>query len=196
MPRFIIVDDHPIARIAIKLLLEKHGHSVIAECGDGEEAVTLVSQLKPDMLIVDIDIPTLNGIEVIKAIRRSGRTLPIIVMSGKNIDYYASQSAKAGANGFISKANNLDDLVNAVNTVRNGYGYFPLNASNTLFENQPIDDSVRLKSLSAREFEVLQYLGQGMEVITIATRMKISNKTVSTFKSRLMPKLELKNRKE
>lgn len=196
MRRFLIVDDHPIARMAIRLLLEKNGHQVVAETGDGAEVLPLVHQHAPDILVIDIDIPTINGIDVIDMLRKSRYMLPIIVMSGKNADYYALRSAKSGANGFISKKNNLDDLINAVNTVCSGYGYFPLRMHDTQLVEMPVDDSARIQTLSAREFQVLQYLAEGMEVITIATRMKISNKTVSTYKSRLMDKLGLKTRKD
>lgn len=196
MRRFIVVDDHPIARMAIRLLLEKNDFQVVGETGDGAEVLPLVHQHKPDVLIIDIDIPTLNGIEVIDLLRKSHYMLPIIVMSGKNPDYYALKSAQSGANGFISKKNHLEDLIYAINSVCSGYGYFPLRMHDTRLMEEPADDSARIKSLSTREFEVLQYLAEGMEVITISTRMKISNKTVSTYKSRLMEKLGLKTRKE
>lgn len=196
MRRFVVVDDHPIARMAIRLLLEKHGNQVVGETDDGGEVLPMVHQLKPDVLIIDIDIPTINGIEVIEMLRKSRYMLPVIVMSGKNADYYALQSARSGANGFISKKNNLEDLINAINSVCSGYGYFPLRMHDTQLMEQPVDDSVRIQSLSAREFQVLQFLAEGMEVIGIATRMKISNKTVSTYKSRMMEKLALKTRKE
>jgi len=84
----------------------------------------------------------------------------------------------------------------AIEAVRNGYGYFPLKSHSTALLEETTSDAERIKTLSAREFQVLQYLAQGMEVITIATRMKISNKTISTYKSRLMDKLGLKTRTE
>ncbi|MDI6958367.1 MULTISPECIES: autotransporter outer membrane beta-barrel domain-containing protein [unclassified Pantoea] len=172
------------------------GYQVIAESGDGAEVIPLVYQHDPDILILDIDIPNINGIDVIDMLRKSGYKLPIIVMSGKNADHYALRSAKIGANGFISKKNNLEDLINAVKTVSSGYGYFPLRMHDTQVIDNQVDDRARIQSLSAREFQVLQFLAEGMEVITIATRMKISNKTVSTYKSRLMDKLGLKTRKD
>ncbi|WP_075182678.1 response regulator [Pantoea sp. 1.19] len=196
MRRFIVVDDHPIARMAIRLLLEKQGYQVVAETDDGAEVLPLVQQHAPDLLVIDIDIPTLNGIEVIEQLRKSMFTLPIIVMSGKNPDYYALQSARYGANGFISKKNNLDNLLNAVNTVCAGYGYFPLRINDTRLLEPNADDSQRIQTLSTREFQVLQYLAEGQEVMSIANKMKISNKTVSTYKSRLMEKLGLKTRKD
>ncbi|MFZ4832469.1 response regulator [Rouxiella sp. Mn2063] len=196
MSRFLIVDDHPLARTAIRFLLEKNGHEVVGETADGNEVLPLMAQLKPDVLIIDIDINNIDGLEVINTLRDQRNFTPAIVMSGKNADYYAQRSARVGANGFISKKNNLSDLNIAIEAVKNGYGYFPLRNNSTELLQDSAGDADRIKSLSAREFQVLQYLAQGMEVITIATRMKISNKTISTYKSRLMDKLGLKTRTE
>ncbi|QMV52067.1 response regulator [Ewingella americana] len=196
MSRFLIVDDHPLARTAIRFLLENNGHEVVAETADGQEVFGLMTELEPDMLIIDIDINNMDGLEVIENLRTQRNHTPAIVMSGKNADYYALRSAKSGANGFISKKNNLSDLNIAIEAVRNGYGYFPLKSHSSALLEETTSDAERIKTLSAREFQVLQYLAQGMEVITIATRMKISNKTISTYKSRLMDKLGLKTRTE
>lgn len=196
MRRFIVIDDHPLVRMAIRLFLEKNGFEVVAETGDGGEVLPLVHLHQPDVLVIDINIPTLNGIEVINLLRKSKFMLPIIVMSSKNPEHYVLKSALSGANGFISKTNHLEDLIYAVNAVCSGYGYFPQQMYATQLMGAPADDCARIKSLSAREFEVLQYLAEGMEVIAIATRIKISHKTVSTHKYRMMEKLGLTSRKE
>ncbi len=196
MSRFLIVDDHPIARTAIRFLLEKSGHEVVGETADGQEVLALMAQHKPDMLIIDIDINNLDGLAVIKLLRSQRDHTPAIVMSGKNADFYALRSAQSGANGFISKKNNLSDLHTAIEAIASGYGYFPLKSHSRVLVEETADDAERIKTLSAREFQVLQFLAQGLEVITIAGRMKISNKTISTYKSRLMDKLGLKTRME
>jgi len=196
MSRFIVVDDHPLARTAIRALLEKNGHEVVAETAEGNEALSLTLALAPDMLIIDIDINNIDGLEVINTLRSQRNFTPAIVMSGKNADYYAQRSAKSGANGFISKKNNLSDLNIAIEAVKNGYGYFPLRNHSTELLQDSASDAERIKTLSVREFQVLQYLAQGMEVSAIAIRIKISSKTISTYKSRLMDKLGLKTRTE
>lgn len=196
MATFIIIDDHPLARLAIRMLLEKNGHQVLAEAGAWDIGKQLLNRLKPDALILDIDLPVINGVEIITAMRASGNRTPVVVMSGKNAEYYAVESMKAGANGFISKKNNLEDLILAVKAIVSGYGYFPLSMYATYDVSNHVNDSVKIRSLSSREFEVLQYLAEGKEIINIASRMNISNKTVSTYKVRLMDKLNLKNQRD
>ncbi|WP_370443452.1 response regulator [Klebsiella michiganensis] len=196
MAAFIIVDDHPVARLAIRMLLEKEGHHVVAETDDGSEVVDLVRDHNADALVMDIDLPGINGIQAITLLRAAGVKIPVIVMSGKNPDYYTQLSMKAGANGFISKQNNLSDLSYAVGAVFSGYGYFPLRMHESYEKTSSASESEQLRRLSRREFEVLKYLGEGVEIINIATRMQISNKTVSTYKARLMDKLGLKNQRD
>lgn len=196
MATFIIIDDHPLARLAIRLLLEKEGHVVVAEADSGEKVAELVKKHNAEALIMDIDLPGINGIEAIQLLRAANVLIPVIVMSGKNPDYYIQLSMKAGANGFISKQNNLSDLAHAVSAVFSGYGYFPLRMHETYGQPASESDGERLRALSRREFEVLKSLGEGKEIINIASDMQISNKTVSTYKARLMDKLGLKNQRD
>ncbi|SFK34619.1 two-component system, NarL family, response regulator EvgA [Candidatus Pantoea symbiotica] len=196
MAAFIVVDDHPLARLAIRMLLEKEGHVVVAETGNGSDVLALVKNHNTDALVMDIDLPGINGIDAITLLRSAGIKIPVIVMSGKNPDYYIQLSMKAGANGFISKQNNLSDLSHAVGVVFSGYGYFPLRISEHYEKTSTASESEQLRLLSRREFEVLRYLGEGVEIFNIAARMQISNKTVSTYKARLMDKLGLKNQRD
>ena len=196
MANFVIVDDHPIVRVAIRLVLENAGHRVSAEAGDGDNIISLVKEQSADAAIIDIDLPGIGGIEAVRNLRTAGSLIPVIVMSGKNAEFYAYESKKAGANGFISKKNNLNDLAHAVDAVLSGYGYFPLRLSHQAEGDQLVQDSDKLLLLSHREYEVLRYLGEGTEIVKIANRMKLSNKTVSTYKARLMEKLSLKNQKD
>jgi len=196
MFKFIILDDHPLARLAIRSMLEKEGHCVLAETGEGLSLFQLVKDCNPDGLIVDIDLPDINGIDVIMKLRSTGFRLPVLVMSGKNADYYAAESIKAGANGFVSKQNHLDDLSNAIKAIFSGYSYFPFRVNLTNLDPRNNEDGKKIQLLSKREFEVLKFLAEGKEIVAIACRMKISNKTVSTYKARLMDKLGLKNQRD
>ena len=196
MAAFIIIDDHPLARLAIRMLLEKDGHTVLAESDNADCVVDLVRQHGAEALIMDIDLPGISGTEAIALLRAADIRVPVIVMSGKNPEYYTQLSMKAGANGFISKQNNLGDLSQAVNAVFSGYGYFPLRMHETWEDSMAEPDADRLCRLSKREFEVLRYLSEGREIISIASCMEISNKTVSTYKARLMEKLGLKNQRD
>ncbi|WP_407435819.1 response regulator, partial [Lelliottia sp.] len=99
----VIVDDHPLARLAIKNLLENEGITVVAEAGDGAQALQLVGEHSPDLVIVDVDIPVMSGIEVVEKLRKQAFSRIIIVVSAKNDLFYGKRSADAGANAFISK---------------------------------------------------------------------------------------------
>lgn len=194
MANFIVVDDHPMARMAVTFLLEKEGHSLIAETDDGREALELVDQHYPEIVVMDIDIHSINGIEVVKTLR--ARSFPgiIIIVSGKNQSFYAIQSIRCGANGFISKKDNLPEIITAIRAAQNGYGYFPLAGINASPEQSSTHPDIRLlESLSPQEFQVFNYLLKGLDNMRIANRMNLSNKTVSTYKGRLLEKLHCKS---
>jgi two-component system response regulator EvgA len=194
MNNVLIVDDHPVARLAVRMLLEKDGMAIIGETDDGLEAVRLAKQLTPDLVVVDIDIPSLNGIEVVQRLRRNGYGGGILVLTGKDDDHYVKRCAGAGADGFISKRNNLTELHDAIRALKGGYGYFPLNRARLEAAASALgDDKSKIADLSAKELQVLRYLTKGIKVVDIAVQMQISDKTVSTYKRRMMQKLELKN---
>ncbi|QZY95082.1 response regulator [Pantoea dispersa] len=194
MAKFIVVDDHPMARMAVSFLLEKEGHSMVAETDDGYEALQLIDQHYPDIVVMDIDIHSLNGIEVVKTLRAKSFPGIIIIVSGKNQNFYAVQSVRCGANGFISKKDNLPEIITAIRAAQSGYGYFPLAGINVPAEENHIhSDKQLLESLSPQEFQVFTYLLKGLDNMRIANRMNLSNKTVSTYKGRLLEKLHCKS---
>jgi len=193
MAAFIVVDDHPLARIALRLLLEKAGHTVVAETDRGEEVTQLVRRFAAEALVMDIDLPGIDGIQAIASLRAEDIHIPIIVVSGKNTEHYAAQSLKAGASGFVSKQNRLSDFTSAVSAVFSGYGYFPLCTHQACLNQEPNPDTALLGMLSRREFEVLRHFSKGNDISGIAACMHVSNKTVSTYKTRLMQKLNLEN---
>jgi two-component system response regulator EvgA len=197
MKNVLIVDDHPVARLAVRMLLEKVEWVVVGETDDGQEAIQLTKQLSPDLVIVDIDIPSVNGIDVVERIRRNDFNGGILVLSGKDGDHYIRRCARAGADGFISKRNNLTELNDAIRAIQGGYGYFPLNrARSDAAQNPESDDESRISKLSPKELDVLRHLAKGKKVVEIAELMHINDKTVSTYKSRMLDKLELKNQVE
>lgn len=191
MANVIVIDDHPVARLAIRLLLEKDNHQVIAETEDGLQALQLIRQHNPDLVIVDLDIPSLSGIEVIEKMRSSGYRGGMLVLTARDDEHYLSRCMSIGADGFVSKRNNLEELSDALRAIERGYGYFPLKRKDGASTMHPEKEVEAIKSLSSRELQVLRYLAQGLKVIDIAQRMHISNKTVSTYKTRVLTKLEL-----
>jgi two-component system, NarL family, response regulator EvgA len=192
MNSVLIVDDHPVARLAVRMLLEKVNMTVIDETDDGLDAIRLARLREPDLMIVDIDIPSLNGIDVVQRLRQRGYKGGILVLSGKDDSHYVKRCAHAGADGFISKRNNLTELQDAIRALKGGYGYFPLHrarveASAVL----PDNDKDRVAALSTKELQVLRFLAKGFKIVDIGSQMQISDKTVSTYKRRMMQKLEL-----
>ena len=189
MSRILIVDDHPVIRMAMKMLLEAEGHQIVGDTDNGVDAISLGRELKPDLVILDIGIPRLDGLEVISRLMVLALPLKILVLTGQSASLFALRSMQAGASGFVCKQGGLAELVTAVNAVASGYSYFPSSAMRPVQQGAYSDDVELLGRLSDREVSVLQYLSQGYSNKQISEQMFISNKTVSTYKARLLLKL-------
>lgn len=189
MSRILIVDDHPVIRMAMKMLLEAEGHQIVGDTDNGVDAIGLGRELKPDLVILDIGIPRLDGLEVISRLMVLALPLKILVLTGQSASLFALRSMQAGAAGFVCKQGGLAELVTAVNAVASGYSYFPSSAMRPVQQGAYSDDVELLGRLSDREVSVLQYLSQGYSNKQISEQMFISNKTVSTYKARLLLKL-------
>lgn len=189
MSRILIVDDHPVIRMAMKMLLEAEGHQIVGDTDNGVDAISLGRELKPDLVILDIGIPRLDGLEVISRLMVLALPLKILVLTGQSASLFALRSMQAGAAGFVCKQGGLAELVTAVNAVASGYSYFPSPAMRPVQQGAYSDDVELLGRLSDREVSVLQYLSQGYSNKQISEQMFISNKTVSTYKARLLLKL-------
>ena len=183
----IIIDDHPLARIAIRNLLDTNGITVAAELDSGAHAVQTAESMQPDLLIVDVDIPELSGIDVLEQLRKRRYRGKIIVISAKNELFYGKRIADCGANGFVSKKEGMNNILAAIDAANNGYSYFPFSLER--FCTHGITDQDRLDTLSTQEMKVFRYILSGVDYTTIGSKMNISNKTVSTYKVRLMDKL-------
>ncbi|HBO7193189.1 TPA: response regulator transcription factor [Pseudomonas aeruginosa] len=189
MSRILIVDDHPVIRMAMKMLLEAEGHQIVGDTDNGVDAISLGRELKPDLVILDIGIPRLDGLEVISRLMVLALPLKILVLTGQSASLFALRSMQAGAAGFVCKQGGLAELVTAVNAVASGYSYFPSSAMRPVQQGAYSDDVELLGRLSDREVSVLKYLSQGYSNKQISEQMFISNKTVSTYKARLLLKL-------
>ncbi|WP_152081951.1 acid-sensing system DNA-binding response regulator EvgA [Enterobacter oligotrophicus] len=186
----IIVDDHPLARLAIRGVLEKERITVINEFEDGTAALNALARTTADIVVVDVEIPGVNGVELVEKLRARHFAGVVIVVSAKNDRYYSKRCAQAGANAFISKKQDLDNILAALNAAQKGYSYFPF------FPQEPsvtLTDAQRLESLSAQEMKVMSYMLSGLDNARIGDAMHISSKTVSTYKTRLMEKLGCKS---
>ena len=126
----IIIDDHPLAIAAIRNLLIKNDIEILAELTEGGSAVQRVETLKPDIVIIDVDIPGVNGIQVLETLRKRQYSGIIIIVSAKNDHFYGKHCADAGANGFVSKKEGMNNIIAAIEAAKNGYCYFPFSLNN------------------------------------------------------------------
>ncbi len=186
----IIIDNHPLARAVIRNLLENAGVNVLFESDNGAEALKLMKNTQPDVVILDVDMPRLSGIEVIVKLRKKRYSGIIIVVSANNDLFYSQRSADAGANAFISKKHCITDIIPAIEAAQKGYSYFPFISDE--LNVKPTSEKEKLDLLSMQEIKVMRYILDSLNTMSIASEMRISSKTVSTYKSRLMDKLECK----
>jgi two-component system response regulator FimZ (fimbrial Z protein) len=185
MKRIAIIDDHPIIRGTIASVLRADPElEVVGECGDGEEGLQMVLEEKPDLVIIDLDLPRLDGLSIIRHIREENLKICILVLSAKPEDVMAGYMRAAGANGYVGKGRQMSELITALKTILYGYDCFPADATGAMPENP-------LGALSVREVEVLQHLARGASNRDIASRLFLSDKTVSTYKGRIQEKLGL-----
>jgi DNA-binding NarL/FixJ family response regulator len=192
----VIADDHPLINEAIRSLLERAGDfKILAECTDGQAALSVVLELRPDMLIIDLDLPLLDGVEVISALRRDYGSIAILVVSAGDELVGGVRAFRAGADGFVHKRTVLDDIVIAARLAARGMVYFSRDimvaAAASPVAPRKADNPFAM--LGRRELEVFRCLALGMPNIDISRRMGISNKTVSAHKRNVMEKLGLTN---
>ena len=160
---------------------------MVAETDNGVDAIALARDHLPDLVILDIGIPKLGGLDVIARISSLDLPLRVLVLTGQNPSHYAARCMQAGAAGFVCKEGDLGELTASVRAVLSGYSYFPSEVIRTGKRQGGMpDDSEMIERLSDRELVVLKYLANGYTNKQIASEMFISNKTVSTYKSRLL----------
>ena len=196
--RALIVDDHPFVRASVKMVLELENFEVVGETDNGRDAWDLTRNLKPQVVVLDIGIPFLSGLEVTERIRglnmleRLQPPIKVLVLTSQPADYFAARCISAGAGGFVSKSDNLTDLGKALKALIAGYAYFPSVAMHSVrCGDVESGEATRIASLSDRELMVLQQLARGFSNKQIADMMLLSNKTVSTYKTRLIEKLNV-----
>ncbi|HGY3719423.1 TPA: response regulator [Citrobacter gillenii] len=183
MKNALIVDDHPSVRLALRYTLEKQGLDRIDECDNGVEAISLIKKNGYHIVILDIGIPAMDGMSVISAVRKAENNTRILVFTSQAQDVYISRCMEAGASGFVSKNDDMDNVVIAIKAVISGYNFFPHIPVGTK------DTESRFSRLTNRELDVLRKLASGMTNNEIAANMCLSNKTISTYKTRVMGKL-------
>lgn len=200
--KLLLVDDHHIVRDGLKRLLEEDSRiEVVGEARDGAEAIRLARRLQPDLVIIDIAMPKVNGIAAIKSIKSENPDIEIIALSMHTQEHYVFGAIQAGAKGYLLKDNLTEDLFSAINIVLSGHYHISpqiahVVVSGFIERNIKKEDINSLSPLSDREREVLQMLSEGAKVTQIADTLSISSKTVETHRRNIMEKTGAKNQVE
>lgn len=198
MINVVVVDDHAVVREGLKRIIsENPGMAVSGEAGDGYEAMSVVKANPCDVVLLDITMPNKNGLDVLKQLRAESPRLPVLVLSMHAEDQYAIRVLRAGAAGYLTKESAPAKLVQAIRKVVRGGKY----VSQTLAEKLVFDldtdtDKVPHEALSDREFQVLCMIASGKTVGDIAEELALSVKTISTYRVRILEKLQMKNNAE
>lgn len=189
----LIVDDHPAVRLAVKYVLNSAGYLNVTPVSSGIEAVSESNKFEFDIIIIDLDLPHINGIDVVKRIRKNNPTVSILVLSAMVTDVYVMRSYAAGANGFMEKNEDIENLPSIIDNIRKGFTYFPkVSGESGLKQRENIGSGV-FSCLSDRELTVFHGLVMGKSNLEIANELFLSNKTVSTYKTRIFNKLGVSN---
>ncbi|MDW8319336.1 MAG: response regulator transcription factor [Anaerolineae bacterium] len=193
--RVFLVDDHPIVRKGLReLLVEQRDIEVVGEAGNGQEALSAVSVLKPDVVVVDIALPDISGIEVLRSMERR---IPAVILSVYDGRQFVAQALRAGALAYVLKESALHDLVAAVRAAAAGQRYLSPKLSPTAIEEYELSRAGRAaeldpyEALTPRERQVLHLVAEGLTTREISARLGISRKTVDTHRVNGMRKLDL-----
>jgi DNA-binding NarL/FixJ family response regulator len=199
--RVLLVDDHPVLRKGlVRLIDSKHEFLVCGEASTAQDAMALIRKLGPDLVIVDIGLPGISGIELTKTIRAEFPKLPVLILSMHEEALYATRALRAGAMGYIVKQDAIDNIAPALREALNGRRYLSPVIAAQLQHNGPAgqtpstDDPINL--LTDREFEIFELIGKGHEVREISDALGVSPKTVETHRTNIKEKLKLKNARQ
>ena len=193
--RILIADDHPMIRRGLQqTLVDEYGDVVIGEATNAEEAVEQVREDDWDIVILDITMPGRSGLDALKEIKKDRPDLPVLVLSIHSEDQFATRVLKAGASGYMTKETIPEELVNAINKVLSGGKYVSSELAEKLAEDleRQVNGTPMHKRLSDREYEVLLLIASGLTISDIADKLTLSVKTISTYRARILEKMNLK----
>jgi DNA-binding NarL/FixJ family response regulator len=198
MIKVLIADDHAVVRNGLKLLIGEMGDAIVAGAAtNGEEVLKLLQQDQYDLLLLDLTMPGLSGVELIERIHELHTGLPILVLSMRSELLIIKRIINTGVEGYITKGSSEDSLIAAIRKVAAGEQYNdPEIAERLMFETSFQNEDMSIEQLSERELEIMKLLAQGDGLTEIAKKLEISVKTVSTYKTRVMTKMNFKSNSE
>ncbi len=188
----VLVDDHAVVRAGVKRLLEQEtSFDVIGEAESGEKAYQLFNELKPDVMVMDLSMPGMGGLEAIRRILMRHERAKILVLSMHEDLSFANQALKLGAKGYLIKNALADDLVKSIEMISKGEVFLSDEIAKKMAMQSIAGDGDPIYELSAREFEIFRLLAEGFEIDAIATTLNISSKTVSNYQTMIKQKLNI-----
>ena len=190
--RVLLVDDHPIVQRGLRVTLDAEPDlRVVAVAGSGEAALAALDAAAPDVALVDVSLPGMNGVELVRHLLARRPALRVLVVSRHDAELYAERAVRAGARGFLSKLEAAERVVDAVRAVRDGRLYLDDATKDRLVLGAPLSEPDPLAQLSDRELQVYEALGHGCSTREIADALALSVKTVETYRTRVRDKLGL-----
>ena len=198
--RVVIIDDHPVVRQGLSLLLQQENLDVCGEAEDREQALQVIKETNPDLALVDISLKDTNGLELVKDLKALHEDIKILVLSMHDEQLYAERALRAGAGGYIMKQEAPEKLIEALQKVINGEMYVSEVVNSKMMQKfidgnyQPVVSQLEL--LSDRELEVFQLIGEGLSTRQIASNLNLSIKTIETYRQHIKRKLSLANATE
>lgn len=189
--RVLLADDHELVRQGLKLLLEREGFHVVGEASDGQMALQLVPKLRPDLAILDIGMPILNGLDAARELGKAANRTKTILLTRHDEEQYVTEALRAGVKGYVLKDQVARDLVCAIQQVSRGEIYLSPSITRTVAEAFLSKTGLPPDPLTSRERQVLQLIGEGKSSKEIAALLGISVKTAESHRTRMMQKLDI-----
>ena len=187
----LVADDHQLVRQGLKALLEREGMKVVAEASDGQEALKLAETHRPDVAVLDVAMPILNGIDTAREIQRISTKTKTILLSMHTDCRYILEGLRNGAKGYVLKTHAADDLVRAIREAARGGTYLSPEVSNAVIQAYRDKTEIPPDPLTPRERQTLQLIAEGSTTKEVAATLDISMKTAETYRTRIMEKLEI-----
>jgi two-component system response regulator NreC len=189
--RVLLADDHSLIRQALRTLLERQGFQVVSEASNGQEALRSMEKTQPDVAILDIGMPVLNGVDAARELVKSSPKTKVILLTQHDEDQYVMEALRVGVRGYVLKSQAAEDLVHAIQEVCRGSVYLSPNISSVVVDAYLSKTYTSPDPLSGRERQVLQLVGEGRSTKAIAVQLGISVKTAESHRARLMKKLDI-----